>query len=390
MAVSQSGNFYRLLRLSLGVAQEFPVVETAEDWWRLYQTADCQSLLGVCYQGICQLPDDLKPPLELILQWAADAESIRGQNNLLNQEAVRLTELFAQQGCKSAILKGQANARYYPDPMSRQPGDIDIWVEGGRKRIIDLLWKTGMINEDPGLVAVDGKASASYHHVHLPQTQDGVIVEVHFRPSSGNFDPVTNRRLQRWLEQEVLNTTAVQPALVSPDSGETGMTFNAPSMQFALVMQLSHIQRHFLGTGIGLRQICDYYLLLQNASDDDRRKVAAQLEQFGLSHVAGALMWVLAKVLYLDGGLMLCEPDSYRGEWMLREIMDGGNFGNYAPREQHSVWRRFFLSKMNRLKMLRFSFWEIFWQEVEYWKTIVKTIPIRIKYRTISLRDVQR
>lgn len=168
------------------------------------------------------------------------------------------------------------------------------------------------------------------------------------------------------------------------------MTFNAPSMQFALVMQLSHIQRHFLGTGIGLRQICDYYLLLQNASDDDRRKVAAQLEQFGLSHVAGALMWVLAKVLYLDGGLMLCEPDSYRGEWMLREIMDGGNFGNYAPREQHSVWRRFFLSKMNRLKMLRFSFWEIFWQEVKYWKNIVKTIPIRIKYRTISLRDVQR
>ena len=55
--------FYKLLRLSLGLTQEFPVDVDADGWRRLYQTA---------------------------------------------------------------ILKGQANARLYPDKHARQPGDIDI------------------------------------------------------------------------------------------------------------------------------------------------------------------------------------------------------------------------------------------------------------------------
>ena len=38
-----------------------------------------------------------------------------------------------------AILKGQANARLYPDKFSRETGDIDIWVEGGRESVLALL-----------------------------------------------------------------------------------------------------------------------------------------------------------------------------------------------------------------------------------------------------------
>ena len=113
------------------------------------------------------------------------------------------------------------------------------------------------------------------------KTEDSVKVEVHFRPSSGNFNPLTNRRLQRWLERESLNTTSVE------------QDFFVPSIKFALIMQLAHIQRHFLAEGIGLRHICDYYLLLQNSTAEARQEVAAELKAFGLRHIAGALMWVL-------------------------------------------------------------------------------------------------
>lgn len=50
-------DFYKLLRLSLRLTQEFPVDVSAEAWRRLYQTAVRQSLVGVCYQGVCQLPE---------------------------------------------------------------------------------------------------------------------------------------------------------------------------------------------------------------------------------------------------------------------------------------------------------------------------------------------
>ena len=56
--------FYKLLRLSLGLTQEFPVEVDADGWRRLYQTAIRQSLVGVCYKGVCLMPEGSKPPVE--------------------------------------------------------------------------------------------------------------------------------------------------------------------------------------------------------------------------------------------------------------------------------------------------------------------------------------
>ena len=363
LAISNDGNFYILLRLSMGLAQEFPIDMNADGWWGLYQTAVRQSLVGICYQGVCLLPKDCRPPVEIAMQWASEAESIHGMNELLYKEAARLTREFAERGRKTAILKGQANARLYPDKYARQPGDIDIWVEGGKKSVLALL---------------SNHSKAAYHHVHLPKNEQGVTVEIHFRPSSGNFNPITNRRLQRWLEQEILLVSQVEEG------------FCVPSVRFALVMQLAHIQRHFLNGGIGLRHIVDYYWLLREASADDLFQVERLLKKFGLRHTAGALMWVIGEVLHLDTSKMIGSPDGYRGEWMLREIMAGGNFGWYAEGQQYGLLRRWYEGKRRHLRLMKFDFGEVFWLEANYWKTIVVTLPTRIRYRTLSLRDIPR
>ena len=291
--------FFQLLRLSLGQTVEIAATPDDEEWQWLHQTATRQSLLGVLWLGIQRLAQEQQPPMTLSLQWASEAERISGLNQLLNTEAARLTQLFAQLGRRTAILKGQANARLYPEPQSRQPGDIDIWVEGGRESVLTMLTELGMMPDDQEL-------ATSYHHVHLSPTEDGVTVEIHFRPSSGNFNPMTNRRLQRWLEKEIADTI--------PSSTGDG-EFNSPSVRFALVMQLAHIQRHFLASGVGLRQVCDYYYLLQTATADDRHFVAKNLRRFGLRNIGGALMWVLGETLHLDKALRqhLC---SHRQLWL--------------------------------------------------------------------------
>ena len=369
--------FFALLRLAM-TGEQFDAVPTAEEWSEFYQMAGIQSVTGVCFTAFPRLTKAQQPPVELMVRWMGEAEDIRRMNELQNQEAARLTRLFTEAGRRSAILKGQANARLYPDRLSRQVGDIDIWVEGGKKGVVALLMELGLVTE-LGSTSVDGKPTASYHHVHLPPTKDHIVVEVHFRPSSGNFNPFTNRRLQRWLEQEI--GSSCQPV----DEG-----FNVPSVRFALMMQLSHIQRHFLVVGIGLRQICDYYWLLKNSTDEDRREVASHLSSFGLRFTASALMWVLHEVLHLDEDLMLCPPDSYRGEWMLREIMAGGNFGHHAGREKHGTLRRVMEGRLRHLKLMRFDFWEEFWVEVNFCKAVITTLPTRIRYRTLSLRDIPR
>ena len=369
--------FFALLRSTM-TGEQFDSVPTAEGWSEFYQMAGIQSVTGVCFTAFPRLPKAQQPPVELMVRWMGEAEDIRRMNELQNQEAARLTRLFTEAGRRSAILKGQANARLYPDRLSRQVGDIDIWVEGGKKGVVALLMELGLVTE-LGSTSVDGKPTASYHHVHLRPTKDHIVVEVHFRPSSGNFNPFTNRRLQRWLEQEI--GSSCQPV----DEG-----FNVPSVRFALMMQLSHVQRHFLVEGIGLRHVCDYYWLLKNSTEEDRREVASHLSSFGLRYTASALMWVLHEVLHLDEDLMLCPPDSYRGEWMLREIMAGGNFGHHAGREKHGTLRRVMEGRLRHLKLMRFDFWEEFWVEVNFCKAVITTLPTRIRYRTLSLRDIPR
>lgn len=363
-------DFFSFLRLALnGGPLEVDLVE--EDWESLLYLSQRQSLSGVVWPVV----KNQKLPLDIAFQWIGLAERIRGLNELQNKEAARLTRVFEEAGRKSVILKGQANARLYPDRLTRHPGDIDIWVEGGRESVLELLIGLGLLNERPTIANVGkkNKATATNHHIQLPAAKDGVGVEVHFRPSSGNFSPWTNRRLQEWLEREILSVIMVEEG------------FNVPSIRFALVMQLSHIQRHFLREGVGMRQICDYYWLLRNSISEDRQEVSGVLGRFGLRRTAGALMWLLGETLRLDDELMICEKDEWRGEWMLGEIMEGGNFGHYSHTGA-GKWQRFFESKLRHFKLMRFDFWEVVWLEIYYWKLIVWTLPERVRRGRLSLR----
>ncbi|OWV03195.1 MULTISPECIES: nucleotidyltransferase family protein [unclassified Fibrobacter] len=369
MDFSRYDNFFLLLRIALGCpgasAGAFPRL-SAEEWKRIYDEADRQTLLGLAFDGVMKLPQELRPPMELMFQWASEAESFNGLNKILNQEAAKLTEFFKGHGRGCAVLKGQANARLYPNPLCRQPGDIDIWVSGGKKSVVGLLRETGMQESQ----------KASPHHTHMKNDR-GIDVEVHFRTSSGNYNPFTTRRLLKYLDREILNSVEV------PEG------FCAHSMKFALAMQLSHIYRHFIGGGVGLRQIVDYYVLLRHSSESDRHELKANLNSFGLRKIAGALMWLLRESFGLDESLMLCKPDEFRGRWLLREILQGGNFGRHVGGGRLK-WLYWWLGKRKKsLSYWRFDLAETFWAEVDYWKVFVENTSTRIRLRKISLRDVK-
>ena len=384
---------FTLIRLAFGAGEGECAtfnVETAKEWSLLYSLASKLSVVGIAYAGICNLPKDRQPPLNLALQWASEAEAIRGHNRLINEEAAHLTELFQKQGRRTAILKGAANARLYPDKFMRQCGDIDIWVDGGREKVVALLQDLKMISPAPmeAFFLSHGKSreelyamakrklAVSGHHVHLAQKLNGVSVEVHFRPSSGNLNPFTNRRLQRYLLGELAHTEFV------PEG------FYVPSLKFALAMQFSHIQRHFVAGGIGFKQVADYFVLLQNASASDREEIALQLRKFGFYRMCGALMWVLGYVFGLERERLLCAPDAFRGKLMLEQILRGGNFGYYEKGEALSIIPRWFYRRRRALRFRSFAPSEVFWSEVTYWKRFIRSIPYRIKLRKASIREL--
>ena len=359
---------FELLRFALdttGELQCFAEAPTDALWKAIYELAKRQCVRGVAFSGIKKLPENKRPARAMLLRWSLDAEAIAGKNKLMNQEAARLTQIFDGAGRKNAILKGQANARLYPDVLSRQAGDIDIWVEGGRESVFDLLVDLKMLDERP-------KHNISTHHVHLPENKDGITVEVHFRPGSGI--PFRNGVLQKFLNEECRNATLL------PEG------FYSPSIQFALVMQMSHLQYHFIEGGLGLRQYMDYLMLLRHSTESDRNAAVAIMKRLCMIRACGAVMWLLQQVFGLERDLMLCEPCRWRGERLLKVALSGGNFGQYkSERKPKNVFVRWFKDRMNILSWLPFDPFNVGLIELRYWRSTISLIPLRIKRRRVAL-----
>ena len=359
--------FFELLRYSLGITDSFEAKLSPEEWKDVFEAAHRQSVVGVLFCGVSKLNSQLAPPLNIAMQWTAEAEKIRGMNKAFNARAKELTEFFAQHNHKSVILKGQANARLYPDQFSRQPGDIDIFVDGGKQKVLQMLTDLNLVKQD-GYVA--------YHHVELNEQYDGITIEVHFRPSSGIANIFGNKQLQNFLNNDIQNVSL------------TDQGFNIPSVKFALVMQLAHIQRHFIGGGIGLRQITDYYYLLKNSSLNDREYISSMLDTFKLKPFAAALMWVLKHIFLMDDSLMICHPNQAAGQHILEEISHNGNFGWYSDYYNDGFLKRQIRYRKRMFNLFKHFPKDVFWSRYATYIFILKTIPLRIRHRSLSLKGV--
>ena len=130
----------------------------------------------------------------------------------------------------------------YPNPYSRTPGDIDIWVEGGDKRVISFVR------------SISPHEKACYHHIEFPSYK-GVEVEVHYRPSF-LLCFWHNRKLQKYYDR--VKEEQFSHRVMLGEQGEIAI----PASEFNLIFQLTHIFSHLMNEGIGLRQLVDYYFVI--------------------------------------------------------------------------------------------------------------------------------
>ena len=224
------------------------------DWRQPYTFASRQALLGFCFDGIERLTKEFSEELkqnpmgrDLLMTWMGKAQQIRRQNIKVNVVASKLYSMLREDGLRCCILKGQGNALMYPNAYSRNPGDIDVWVNASREQITEYAKKHFEIGDD-----------IRYHH--LETSLDGVPVELHFFPCTMN-NPIHNARLQKWFK---LNADLQCSNVVSQPDGIGEIAI--PTTAFNVVYQLTHLYHHFFDEGIGMRQIIDYFLVVNDFS----------------------------------------------------------------------------------------------------------------------------
>ena len=381
------------------------------DWRQLYSFASKQAILGFCFEGIERLgqeyPSALKDnPIgqDLLMTWMGKAQQICRRNRKVNVVAGKLYRQLREDGLRCCILKGQGNALMYPNPYSRTPGDIDVWVNASRSVTTEYAQKHFEIGDD-----------MRYHH--LETSMDGVPVELHFFPCVMN-NPIYNYRLQKWFKRNV-DLQCSNVVSLPDDAGEIAV----PTTAFNVIYQLCHLYHHFFDEGVGFRQIIDYYLVIdkwhtdltdstdisrrmdnrwhtdlteftdselnsrnQYAEYADRKAKSVEsvrsvcekeLKYLGLWKFAGAVMYVLHEVLGLPEDKMICTMDAKRGKLLLSEIMDGGNFGKHFSKYGHftqkGMAKKYFLKIWRNMHFVRyypaealsepmFRTWHFFWR----------------------------
>ena len=187
---------------------------------------------------------------------------------------------------------------------------------------------------------------------------------MHFIPSLLH-NPFDNKKLQRYFAEE---------ASKQFDNFDDLVGFSYPTVEFNLVYSLLHIYRHFFSSGVGLRQIMDYYFILSASDDKERRKAMSIIKSVRINRFSAALMYVMNVIFGLESNKMLCDPLEAEGSRLLMEILVSGNFGSGDTRyiysgQENRFYNGFVYIKRNLKNVLTYpneTIWSPLWKLWHY------------------------
>ncbi|MDR1003584.1 MAG: nucleotidyltransferase family protein [Prevotellaceae bacterium] len=315
--------FFALLRAGLWQTPADPALFdglSAADWEQLYRLSQTQTVTGITFDGMQTLPPACRPPLRLYRQWAAVTARIEHNNLRLNSAVNTLFAAYREAGIHPVLLKGQGVATAYLRPLRRQCGDIDIYV--GEQ---DVATANRIIE------AMGAVQDSEFVTKHFSYEWDGVHVENH-RVLLQLSDPFAQRYFDRLLRQWYPHGAGT--CLIA------GCNVAVPPVGFNLFYIFLHALEHILTGGIGLRQVCDWSMLLSACDQqmpegaDLRRQLYHHLRRTGLLPAARAFSYLAVHYLGVPGehcSLALAGIEQ-AGEALLDDILASGNFGKYDAR----------------------------------------------------------
>ena len=254
--------FFHFVRMGLWRSGEGSIGRplSKDEWMHLFRMAHCQGVTGLFIDGVAQ--SELRPVNGLWDQWIAHLFYLEQANRFIAKRGEAWIKRLCDAGISASIFKGSSVGTWYPEPLHRSHGDIDIVIRDGWDKL------------DAFLIQEGGKPYRNDEDEIILEEEKGLLVEFH-RRWEYLYHPFTNRRLQQWCQSAQRDDNDLY-----------------------LVCLILHIQRHFLTYGIGLKQVCDVAVMLRKASWDKDR-VASLLRSLYAEKFSRLLFGFIA--LHLEG-----------------------------------------------------------------------------------------
>ncbi len=244
------------------------------------------------------------------------------QQTLRTQRFLELYKKLQLDGLEPVVVKGIICRSLYPAPDFRPSADEDLFIFPKDSELYEkALAESGFRQQE--------KRSESYYETSY-FSDDGFHLEVHTSLFSTEieyfdvfnivFDGAQNRAVYTQLDSVNIRT-------LSPTDN--------------LLFLILHSLKHFVHSGVGIRQVCDIILFAESFGEDiDWTRVVSVLKGLGAENYTAGLFGIGERHLGLDVNKSrypqelqgLCTDD----EILLRDILCAGIYGGSTMSRRHS------------------------------------------------------
>lgn len=315
-----------------------------EQWRTIERIALRQSVPALVADRILSLPREAMPQdREFRLRLALQVDMVERGNKRINQTLQAVRADYEAEDLPFVLLKGQTLAYYYPQPLLRSSGDLDLY-----------LYRTGDYERANEWAVAQGYRLIGHSLYEQLYYRGKVAVENHRVPAyfgQKRYDRAFAQMLRPLIEQDDFALLELE-----------GLTYRTLPKELNAVYVFQHILHHFCYLGIGLRQVCDWIVLLTDHQDeldvDQYQMLADQLDLlrpmrlFALTTVR--YLGVRPEIFPFD--LPQDEESIRLSDLIIQDIFRGGNFGmeTFAGKKFSNIWfRRWFMFRKTFARSLR-------------------------------------
>lgn len=325
-------------------------------WEELMTYSSRQGVTAIAFSGVEE--SRIKPPREILLKWLAASESIKRQCQKKCIAIERFAGFLAKSNIKILVFKGIGLASYYPDPMTREFGDMDMFslpIDFNPAQFEDAHDATNKLIENHGI-------KIEYWDKHDIFDFEGLHIEHHsfFLGKRSESGRMANKKLLSLISENTCRKTG-------------NMYF--PSADFNAIYILQHTVGHMSYEGATIRNVLDWGLFLKKDGDkvhwnDIRQFYAETSWTIGfntLTRVSEMMLSIDLSMYYIG------TPDQALAKRMYDTILD-----TTLHKESHLPLIRRVLAKSRRLLSHRWMYTSgmipaRFWKE-NVWGTLKEHI----------------
>lgn len=294
-----------------------------DDWTALLRLAGEQKLLPLVYAAVRGTPGFAAAPEAV--RAAARRQTMReaAAQTVHTEAFLRLYQALRAEGLAPVVVKGIVCRALYPQPELRPSSDEDLYLTAAEMPCFHaVLLRAGFVLTEPER---DYRSAHEARYVH-PDT--GLVVEGHWAlfPTEYAVYAALNVQLPDLMQR-------------AQDWESGGVTLRVPDVCDHLIFLLLHAFKHFISSGVGVRQLCDIALWMRRfGAQIDWQRVRAALRATHSEGFAAAVIDAGVHWFGLERAAAHIPPDweTLESAALLADALSGGVYGSADGTRRHS------------------------------------------------------